>query len=404
MVFLFARRYNLDMKKVFFAIMMMSVLFIGVSVSAETSPVSVGFTEEAILSKVIAIEKEGINQSATMFESGAGGTYQILKVKFLKGVYKNAEVTIYNDFHPVKVGQKFYTIHLIDAQGTESYTMGEPYRIPQLAVLLGLFLITTLLLGGIKGIRGIISLMVSLFIIVYVLIPLILGGYPPLWISILISSFIVVVGSYITHGLNRTTTSAVIGMVATVIITGLFAYFAVHFTQLTGSSSEELFYLKQGFSGNLDVIGLLLGAIMIGLLGVLYDVSIGQAITVEELLRISPQTPKMEIYKRAINVGKGHIGALVDTLAIAYVGASLPLLLLFSQNSTYSVMVNINRDVFATEIVRTIVGSIGLIIAVPITTYVAVYILDKKYKQKNSLSPLYDGIFEIDTQKHIHTK
>ena len=120
---------------------------------------------------------------------------------------------------------------------------------------------------------------------------------------------------------------------------------------------------------------------MIGLLGVLYDVAIGQAISVEELLRIAPHVPKKTIYNRAIRIGREHIGALVNTLAIAYVGASLPLLLLFSQSSTESIWITMNREIFATEIVRTMIGSIGLVLAVPITTVVSVWILTKKGRE-----------------------
>ncbi len=129
------------------------------------------------------------------------------------------------------------------------------------------------------------------------------------------------------------------------------------------------------------MVGLLLGGIMIGLLGVLYDVAIGQAISVEELHRACPNLPKKHIYKRAIRIGREHIGALVNTLAIAYVGASLPLLLLMytsagaAANPLADMAMSVNREVFAAEIMRTLVGSIGLVLAVPITTLIAVFVL-----------------------------
>jgi uncharacterized membrane protein len=116
---------------------------------------------------------------------------------------------------------------------------------------------------------------------------------------------------------------------------------------------------------------------MIGLLGALYDAAIGQAVAVEELSHIAPHVPRKKIYERAMRMGREHIGALVDTLAIAYVGTSLPLLLLFYQSASEHYLVTINREIFATEIVRTMVGSIGLIFTVPITTMVAVAMLKK---------------------------
>ena len=114
---------------------------------------------------------------------------------------------------------------------------------------------------------------------------------------------------------------------------------------------------------------------LIGLLGVLYDVAIGQAISVEELHTIAPHISRGVIYKRAIRIGREHIGALVNTLAIAYVGVSLPLLLLYSQSSTESIGMTLNRELFATEIIRTMIGSIGLVLAVPITTFISVWFL-----------------------------
>ena len=125
------------------------------------------------------------------------------------------------------------------------------------------------------------------------------------------------------------------------------------------------------------MVGLLFGGIMIGLLGVLYDIAIGQAIAVEELLSAGPHLSRIDIYKRGIRIGREHIGALVNTLAIAYVGASLPLLLLI-QSSTTSLPFMLNSELFATELIRILIGSIGLILGVPITTFIASYMLHGK--------------------------
>jgi uncharacterized membrane protein len=204
--------------------------------------------------------------------------------------------------------------------------------------------------------------------------PGILDGYSPILVSIGVASLIIIVGSYITHGFNRTTTAAVIGMIATVLITGVGAYYVVHAAHLSGYNSEEDVYLNFNSKGTIDLVGLLFGGIMIGLLGVLYDIAIGQAIAVEELFRAGIHMTRSQVYKRAIRIGREHIGALVNTLAIAYVGAALPLLLVV-QNSTYGIAYAINNEIFATEIVRILIGSIGLILAVPVTTLLASYML-----------------------------
>jgi uncharacterized membrane protein len=313
---------------------------------------------------------------------------QTIKLKILEGEEKGKEITVDNDYLNLKKGEVFYLRHTTGTlDGTDYYAVDEPYRLPQVFFLVGLFVLAVFIFGGIQGVRGIISLAGSFLLILYVLLPGILHGYSPLLVTIGVSSLIIIIGSYITHGFNKTTSSAVLGMVATVSLTGILAYWSVYFTRLSGFGSEEVVYLNLNANGHIDIIGLLLGGIMIGLLGVLYDVAIGQAVSVEELLRIAPHVPKKTIYQRAIRIGREHIGALVNTLAIAYVGASLPLLLLFSQSSTESVWVTINREVFSTEIIRTMIGSIGLVLAVPITTAVSVWVLARKDK----------GIDQVDT-------
>jgi uncharacterized membrane protein len=137
-------------------------------------------------------------------------------------------------------------------------------------------------------------------------------------------------------------------------------------------------YLHFNTDGKIDMAGLLLGGILIGLLGVLYDAAIGQAVAIEELSVHAPHLSRRKLFERAMRIGREHIGALIDSLALAYVGASLPLLLLFYSANTTSLMSVLNREDFSTEIIRIIIGSIGLILTVPITSFVAVMMLKKK--------------------------
>ena len=141
-------------------------------------------------------------------------------------------------------------------------------------------------------------------------------------------------------------------------------------------------YLNFSTSGAIDFQGLLLGAILIGLLGTLYDAAISQAIAVEEIHHTDPTLSKKRVYTKVLRIGREHIGALVDTLAIAYVGAALPLLLLYSLSEVPFGII-INREVFATEIIRITVGSIGVILAVPITTYISTHMLVGKLRGKS---------------------
>ncbi|MBI3633646.1 MAG: YibE/F family protein [Candidatus Vogelbacteria bacterium] len=131
-----------------------------------------------------------------------------------------------------------------------------------------------ILFGGKQGTRGLISLVASFFFVSYLLLPGILNGYSPALISICVSSLIIVLGSYITHGFNRTTTSAVMGMIITIILTGLLAFWAIKTTRLSGFTNEEVSYLNFDTRGHIDLAGLLLGGMLIGLLGLLYDAAL----------------------------------------------------------------------------------------------------------------------------------
>jgi uncharacterized membrane protein len=305
-------------------------------------------------------------------------TIQTLQAQVLEGPDKGKTVTVNNDHLNLKVGDEFYANHTVGGMDAvnDTWNVQEPYRIPILEILGVLFILTIVVFGGKQGLRGLVSLIASLAVIFYVLLPGILAGYSPVLLAVGISSFIIVIGSYITHGFNRTTSAAVLGMIATVCVTGALAYWSVHAAMLSGYSSDEVTYLHFTTNGTIDFVGLLMGGIMIGLLGILYDAAIGQAVAVEELKRAAAHYSHWELYRRALRIGREHIGALVNTLAIAYVGVSLPLLLLL-HFTNMSIEATINQEIFATEIIRTMVGSIGLILAVPLTTLISVWMLRK---------------------------
>lgn len=310
-------------------------------------------------------------------------------------------VTFTNDYVMLAHGDTFYLKILRDMHtGAEFLSVADPYRLNVLGWLAALFLLICISIGRWQGFRGVLSLVASVASIYYILIPLILTGYSPVFSSLLVASLIVVLGSYITHGLSRTTTSAVLGMVITIALTGVLADYVIHAAGLTGYGAEESVFLSINSGGTLSLISLLLGGVLIGLLGVLYDSAIGQSIAVEELYRSGQEAKKVGghahttgyIFSRAMRIGREHIGALVNTLAIAYVGASLPLLLLVSQASSAPILVTLNSEVFATEIIRILIGSIGIIATVPITTLLAVYVLkDTSFTDSR-----------VQTHAHVH--
>jgi uncharacterized membrane protein len=306
--------------------------------------------------------------------------YQLLLVEVLEGKAKGQNVEIENDYVRVGVGDKIFVHRLETVEGHELYAFSEPDRSTPLIVFTLLFLVTIIAFGGLQGLRGLVSLAGSVLLILYVLLPAVLAGHSPVFVSIGVSSLIIIVGSYITHGFRRSTTAAVLGMIVTILITGLLAYASVHWGMLTGYGDESAMYLNLNAQGAIDLSGLLLGAIIIGLLGVLYDSAIGQSVAVDELRAAAPGISRREVFKRATRIGREHIGALVTALAIAYVGAALPLLLLFYQ-SEMPIGFILNREVIATEIMRTLVGSIGLVIAVPVTTLISIFLIVRPGKK-----------------------
>lgn len=323
--------------------------------------------------RVVQIESEEERQVAG---TDITAKYQSILAEVIDGSEAGTQVRIENDYLVLSVGDIFYLMRTTSSlDGTDYYSIVERDRTPVLLGLLLLFVAVVLLFGGKQGARGLAALIASFLFIGAFLLPGILAGYSPALVSIGVASLIVLIGSYVTHGFTRTTSAAVVGMIITIILTGLLAYIVIALAALQGWSSDEITYLNLNAGGSIDLTGLLLGGILIGLLGVLYDAAIGQAVSVEELGSAGPHLTRLEIYRRVLRIGREHVGALVNTLAIAYAGAALPLLLLFHQTGDLNLGLTINREIFATEIVRILVGSIGLVLAVPITTAVAVRML-----------------------------
>ncbi len=360
------------------------VLFLSLVLLSFAAPYTYG--AELIQDKTEIIKAKVVEVIDQKKETIAGtdiqSTNQTIEIKILEGDQKGKVITIENDYIVLEKGDKFFLYHSIDGlDGRESYSVRDVDRRPIILFFIALFIAVVLFFSGKQGLRSLLGLAGSFFVILYVLIPSLLNGYPPILTSIAVATIILFLAIYFTHGFNRVSTVAFTGTELAVILTGVLAYVGVTLAHFTGFATEEAFYLNLNTQGTLDFTGLLLGGIMIGVLGVLDDIAVTQAAVVRELYSSASHLSRKEVYKKALGVGKEHVGALVNTLALAYTGASLPLLLLFSSASSTGFNI-INQEIFATEIIRTIVGSIGLILTVPITTLLAVYML-RDYKGKN---------------------
>jgi len=381
-------RYYLSMSiRTIFSILVLALLLSvpGVSMAQETEMPVNGFpaVEQQYLEKAQVIEASPTTEKIVEGTEVVTET-QTLTIKVLEGFDEGRIVTFENDFTQLEAGDIFYVRHIVGGFDLETWSVSDPYRLNILVGIGLIFLVLVFLFGGIQGIRGLASLAGSLVLIFYLLLPGIHSGFSPILVSLGVASLIILVGSYVTHGVNRTTTAAMLGMVATIVITGIATYFAIDLAQLSGFTSDENVYLNFSSDGTIDMVGLLFGGIMIGLLGVLYDSAIGQAVAVEELFTASKDYTRRQVYTRGLRIGREHIGALINTLAIAYVGASLPLLLLLKESNASPLYI-LNGEIFATEIIRILMSSIGIILAVPVTTLIATYML--KSAERSGIPP-----------------
>jgi uncharacterized membrane protein len=243
-------------------------------------------------------------------------------------------------------------------------------RTDSMLILALVFVGLAVAFGGLRGITSLIGLITSFGILLFFLLPRITAGDDPVIISIIGAFFIMVVTLYMSHGISLKTTAALTGTSISLIITGLLAWLAVDAIKLTGFGSEEAMYVQIAQGGAINLRGLLLGGIIIGALGVLDDITISQSAAAFELHNANPSLTWRQLFGHSINIGRDHIAATVNTLVLAYAGASLPLLVLFVTFSEPWAQV-VNQEVVAEEVVRTLVGSIGLIASVPITTWLA---------------------------------
>ncbi len=269
----------------------------------------------------------------------------------------------------VRPGQKVRLSEIQQAGVGTTYYIVDFRRAGSLVVLTALFVAAVVWFGRLQGLRALLGLALTFLVIVGFMIPALLDGRSPLAVAVAGSVLIMIVTLYLSHGFTAKTTAAVVGTTLALVITGALSVAFVNAADITGLASEEARMASVQVAG-LSLRGLLLAGIVIGGLGVLDDVTMSQSSIVFQLHRAKPGARFRELTTGALAVGRDHIAATVNTLFLAYAGASLPLLILFagSPDGLGSV---VTSEIVAVEIVRTLVGSVGLIAAVPLTTALA---------------------------------
>jgi uncharacterized membrane protein len=303
--------------------------------------------------------------------------YQVMRVQVLEGAWTDQVFKIDYGKRQVRapsaaiqVGEELL-VTISEAPGAlpQAYFV-DFVRTQPLLWLLGLFVLASLLLSGWKGVRSLLAMALSLMVIIAYILPSILRGDNPVLVSIMGAFTILAFTLYLVYGWTLKTHAAVLGILLALTVTGLLAVNFINLARLTGFGSEEAMFLSQTSAIAIDLRGLVLSSILIGTMGVLDDLVITQASAVFELHAANPTLGFTELYHRAMRIGQDHVAATVNTLTLAYVGAALPLLLLISLSGEQWVNF-LNREFVTEEVVRTLVGSIGLISAVPLTTALA---------------------------------
>ena len=304
-------------------------------------------------------------------------TYQILRVKLLEGEYAGIPMEVdygKRQIHPEGIRFDVGDVILVSlSQGPDGVLnayFADYVRTPMLGWLALAFALAIVVTGKWKGFRSLLGMAFSLFVIIGYIIPHILIGEDPVRVSIIGSAILLTVTLYLTYGWTLKTHASTLGMFVVLVLTGTLAWFAIQLTRLNGTGSEEALFLMQMSAVTINLRGLMLGGMIIGALGVLDDLVTTQSSAVFELHATDEMLGFRALVARAMRIGQDHVAATVNTLVLAYAGASLPALLMFSLNRG-NYLTLINFEFIAEEVVRTLVGSLGLIAAVPITTVIA---------------------------------
>lgn len=306
--------------------------------------------------------------------------YQHLKVEILSGPEQGTQVEFkhggeirIDEKQLLNAGETFVLGKTTKVNGITSYYVADQYRFTALAWIVVLFAVLVALIAGRRGITAFLGLLVTILVLGWFMMPRILAGQDPLGVTLVGSAFIMLTSLYLAHGFNIRTTLALASSILTLLVATGLALATVHLAQLTGTGTEDAYNLQFGQTALIDLRGLLLSGILIGVIGVLDDVTTAQVAAVAELRAANQSLGLWELYRRALNIGREHILSLVNTLVLAYAGTSLPVFIFFLVNQSLPTWVLLNSELIAEEVVRTLVGSTALVLAVPIATFIGAW-------------------------------
>ncbi|MGW4321030.1 YibE/F family protein [Streptomyces sp. NPDC004684] len=351
----------------------------------------VGFdrqTQQATVIQVVAVSCKAVNASGdtptgdTSTAEGASaqaqatGSCKKATIRVDTGHDKGrtfTEIVQPDQSRQLHQGEKVVVAYEPSAPRELQYSVTDVNRRFPMALLAGIFALAVVVVGRLRGVMALVALAISFLVLNLFILPAILQGSNPLLVAVVGSSAIMLIALYMCHGLSARTSVAVLGTLISLVLIGLLGSLFIGWAALTGNTDDNT-GLIHGLYPSIDMSGLLLAGVIIGSLGVLDDVTVTQTSAVWELHEANPSMGWRGLYRAGIRIGRDHIASVVNTLVLAYAGAALPLLLLFSiaQSSVGTVA---NSELVAEEIVRTLVGSIGLVASVPVTTALAALVV-----------------------------
>ncbi|MGQ4378959.1 YibE/F family protein [Streptomyces sp. SAS_267] len=350
----------------------------------------VGFdrqTQQATVTKIDQVDCKSVNASSgaatggsaagdSSAQSGKGGECKKATVRIDTGKDQGrtfTEVVQPDQSRQLHQSEKVVVAYEPSAPKDLQYSVTDANRKLPLTLLAEIVAVVVVVIGRMRGIMALVALAISFVILNFFILPAILEGSNPLLVAVVGSSAIMLIALYMCHGLSARTSVAVVGTLLSLVLIGLLGSVFIDWAVLTGNTDDST-GLIHGLYPSIDMSGLLLAGVIIGSLGVLDDVTVTQTSAVWELHEANPTMGWRGLYRAGIRIGRDHIASVVNTLVLAYAGAALPLLLLFSiaQSSVGTVA---NSELVAEEIVRTLVGSIGLVAAVPVTTALAALVV-----------------------------
>ncbi|MFF9902625.1 YibE/F family protein [Streptomyces olivaceus] len=351
----------------------------------------VGFdrqTQQATVTKVVELSCQSVNASGVPPTGDTSTAEGSSAVQQANGDCKRAtirvdtgddkgrtfeEIVQPDQSRQLHEGQKVVVAYEPSAPKDLQYSVTDINRRLPLALLAGIFALAVVVVGRLRGLMALVSLAISFLLLNFFILPAILQGSNPLLVAVIGSSAIMLIALYLCHGLSARTSVAVLGTLISLLLIGVLGSLFIGWAALTGNTDDNT-GLIHGLYPSIDMSGLLLAGVIIGSLGVLDDVTVTQTSAVWELHEANPTMGWRGLYRAGIRIGRDHIASVVNTLVLAYAGAALPLLLLFSiaQSGVGTVA---NSELVAEEIVRTLVGSIGLVASVPVTTALAALVV-----------------------------